>query len=357
VIGLVNPKLELSDDSGFPFVAYSDRSTPYPRILLPGHPKMIAQVIIFAPTVPMKMQFISLSPISLAIEDKFESLNDQGGPPVDDVDIAERAEKQRLAALIEKMRLHTVIRFPLTSKELLLPAIINQVNCASEIDALLQKNIALVRSRSRRTLSVSERVVESATNLWDFAQLGLEFAFQKFIYPVIIELFIYALMVNRVAGEAVILMADWRFRPQGAALKDISATAQQVDLRLQQFCYWPIQYLTLQKGKDDWESITNNHSEYIRFYNSLWLVANDVIMGMAVGSFIIENADSVAQQVDTFLITWTIEGLRSLISWLMVYPAGLKLNTELAVFLGDLFLWVIEYWAGKFEAAGVYYTD
>jgi phosphatidylinositol glycan class Q protein len=30
----------------------------------------------------------------------------------------------------------------------------------------------------------------------------------------------------------------------------------------------------------------------------------------------------------------------------MYWPAGLKLNTELATFLGDLFLWVIDYWAG-----------
>jgi len=34
-----------------------------------------------------------------------------------------------------------------------------------------------------------------------------------------------------------------------------------------------------------------------------------------------------------------------MISWLMYWPAGLKLNNELAQFLGDLFLWVIEYWA------------
>jgi phosphatidylinositol glycan class Q protein len=35
-----------------------------------------------------------------------------------------------------------------------------------------------------------------------------------------------------------------------------------------------------------------------------------------------------------------------MITWLMYWPAGLKLNTELATFLGDLFLWVIDYWAG-----------
>lgn len=37
-----------------------------------------------------------------------------------------------------------------------------------------------------------------------------------------------------------------------------------------------------------------------------------------------------------------------MINWLMGWPAGLKLNNDLAKFLGDLFLWVINYWAGMF---------
>lgn len=29
------------------------------------------------------------------------------------------------------------------------------------------------------------------------------------------------------------------------------------------------------------------------------------------------------------------------------WPAGLKLNNELAAFLGDLFLWVIDHWSSE----------
>lgn len=272
---------------------------------------------------------------------------DPPAPPVDDVDAAERAQKERVAILVEKMRLHTVIRHAPTEKERELPIIINEINCTFEMNALMQKNIGLVRTRARRTLSVSERVFESATDLWGFIRIVLLYVYTNLIYPVVTRVFIFGLVAHRIAGEVIIILADWRLTPQRAALKDISATAQQVDLRLQQFCYWPIQYVKLRERKDDWESVTNNHAEYIRFYNSLWLVANDVIMGIAVGSYIIENADLVATTVDALLGTWSIEGLRRMISWLMVYPAGLKLNTELAVFLGDLFLWVIDYWAGK----------
>lgn len=76
-------------------------------------------------------------------------------------------------------------------------------------------------------------------------------------------------------------------------------------------------------------------------------MANDIIIGIALGSYIIENAYWVAYQINTVLSVWTIAGLRDMIFWLMDWPAGLKLNTELARFLGDLFLWIIDYWAGS----------
>ena len=122
--------------------------------------------------------------------------------------------------------------------------------------------------------------------------------------------------------------------------------AQQFDIRLQQFCYWPLQYVTLRRRRADWDSVTTSHPDYIRFYNSLWLVANDIIIGIAFGSYMIENAPTVASSIDHLLRTYTITGMKQNIIWLMHQPLGLKLNRELAKFLGELFLWVIEYWDG-----------
>ena len=153
------------------------------------------------------------------------------------------------------------------------------------------------------------------------------------------------LICHRAVAEAILQVLDWRLRPEAAALRDISATAQQVDIRLQQFCYWPIQYTTLRKRRDDWSSVTDRHPDYIRFYNSLWLVANDVIIGIALGSYILDHADWVAECINHVLADWTVHGLQRMIVWLTDWPAGLKLNNELASFLGDLFLWVIEYWS------------
>ena len=287
---------------------------------------------------------MSLDPISLAL----------GVPSgIDDKSTVAEHSKSRL---IDKLRLHTVIRQASSQKELLL-LILTQINCSFELAQLLSKNISLIGTRQRRTLSVSERVVESATSIWDYVVDGVWQILTVWVYPLMTRAFIVGLICHRFVAEVVLLVLGWRFRPESVALRDVSATAQQVDIRLQQFCYWPIQYMTLRKRRDEWESVTDSHPDYIRFYNSLWLVANDVIIGIALGSYIIDNADWVAARINGVLTNWTILGLQSRIMWLTDWPAGLKLNNELATFLGDLFLWVIDYWSSMFHLKFCSYID
>ncbi|EOA89771.1 pig-Q [Exserohilum turcicum] len=343
-LGCVNPK-SLPDQPGAePLTVYTDPSSRFPRLHYAADTLTSIQVIVYDRPHPKRMQYLSLKPITLALGDKTRAAEWDG--VFAELEQAEVKERKRKAQLVERLKLHTVIAHPPTQKELALPDIIEQVNCSYELNALLQKNIGMIGRRMKRALSVSERVAESANNLWDYAWMVLHYLFRVWIWPIAAQVFIFGLITHRILGEGVILVLHWQPRgPDYPALKDISATAQQIDIRLQQWCYWPIQYLTLRRRKANWESITNTHPEYIRFYNSLWLVANDVIMGIAVGTFIIENASFVAAQVDTIFSAWSVEGLRRMISWLMGWPGGLKLNTELAAFLGDLFLWVIDYWA------------
>ena len=295
------------------------------------------QMILYQKPSPSKMQYMSLSPIALALGDKERA---------DSYDVEE-------ARLLQKMKLHTVIHHTPTSKETIIPKIIGQINCSEELTELMLKNVHLIGVRQKRGLSVSERVVESATTAWDFVISTLWHVWTIWIFPIVTRVFKIGLICHRFVAEVVLRILEWRPSSESAALKDISATAQQVDIRLQQFCYWPIQYTTLQRKKDDWGSVTDSHPDYIRFYNSLWLVANDVIIGIALGSFIVDNADWVASFLDKILSEWTVSGLRSMIEWLTDWPAGLKLNNELASFLADLVLWVIEYWSRR--SKGYYY--
>ncbi|TVY60875.1 N-acetylglucosaminyl-phosphatidylinositol biosynthetic protein gpi1, partial [Lachnellula suecica] len=308
------------------------------------------QIIVYERPDPTRMQYISLNPISLALGDKAEKANHAPGSVDAEEEKEEKKNRAQTQHLVEKLKLHTVSKHPPSQKELALPRIVNQVNCSGELNQLLQKNISLVGRRSRRSLSVSERVVESATTMRDFAILAIWQVLTLYIYPIIRRGFVIGLVCHRVAAEAFLQILEWRAKPDYAALKDVSATAQQVEIRLQQFCYWPLQYITLRKRKNDWESVTTSHPDYIRFYNSLWLVANDVIIGIALGSYIIDNSAWVAETISEILSLYSIAALRRTIAWLMDWPAGLKLNTELAAFLGDLFLWVIDHWSNCIEA-------
>lgn len=292
---------------------------------------------------PTRMEYMSLYPISLALGDKVTK-EEIWGPSSDKIE-SDEGNDTGSKGLVEKLKLHSVVKHVPSQKEQALPLIINQINCAYEMSQLMHKNSHLIGIRAKRSMSVSERVVESATTLWGFVVLCIAHVFWQWFWPVATRAFVVLLVGHRSVAELVLRLLEWRARPDAAALKDISATAQQVDIRLQQFCYWPIQYVKLRQRKENWESVTTSHPDYIRFYNSLWLVANDVIIGIAMGSYIIDNASWVASQINTVLTGWTVEGLQRTISWLMDWPAGLKLNNELAAFLGDLFLWVIENWA------------
>lgn len=199
------------------------------------------QIIMFDRPLPNRMQHISLNPISLALGDKAEIAIHAPGTVDAEEEREELKNRERTEKLVQKLKLHTVSKHPPSQKELALPRIVNQVNCAWELHQLLQKNISLVGRRSRRSLSVSERVVESATTMRDFVFRAIWQLITLYIYPVLRRCFIIGLLCHRIVAEAFLVVLEWRAKPDYAALKDISATAQQVEIRLQQFCYWPSQ--------------------------------------------------------------------------------------------------------------------
>ncbi|CAK7568468.1 MAG: pig-Q [Sporothrix epigloea] len=404
VLGLANmPESQHTDSSWIRVVTTGPNLCGrVPRVTCPRASNI--QMIFYQRPQPHRMQYISIHPVSLALKDrsdddrrtrgqsdgrngnktaggsggsvkkeklpvsfaegiaKSQSDNRRSSPVAaaaapllaDDIEAEderqERLQKEKKLNLLNKLRLHSVVKRTSSPKERALPRIVNQINWAWELELLLQKNVSRIGTRSKRSLSMSERVVESATTMKDIALRWIWELIMLYVVPVITRIFVLGLVGHRIAAELMLRVLEWRANPRYAALKDVSATAQQLEIRLLQFCYWPMQYVKLRQRGNDWESVTTNHSDYIRFYNSLWLVANDVIIGIAVGSYIIDNAGWVADQISTLLSTYTVDALQSSISWLMGWPAGLKLNTELAAFLGDLFLWVIEYWSSCIEA-------
>lgn len=334
VLGEVNGD-PLPDDRPFSpdyIHAFTYKTSRFPRVWCPPESGVTLQVILFDRPYPRQMEYLSLNPISLVLEDKASSSRFAGSSmskkgdnspekeDEDDVleDKAEREERMKQKELIEKLKLHSVTKRVLSEKEQSLQRIIDQINCSYETKDLIEDNAALLASRrQRRALSVSERVVESAHSAWrTILRMAVETA--KFLWPFITTAFVCIMLFWRCLADIILQLLEWRLRPEYAAFKDISATgnpvssiivymviddstAQQIDIRLQQFCYWPLQYVTLRRRKGDWDSVTTSHPDYIRFYNSLWLVANDIIIGIALGSYIIENATSVAYGIDYYL--------------------------------------------------------
>jgi phosphatidylinositol N-acetylglucosaminyltransferase subunit Q len=357
VLGTLNHPSPTESFDSTKICAFTLPGTPRPYVFCPPHTELAVQIVLFDPPNPTQMQYMSLEPISLALGKNYWPSRDSNYLP-DDVEIQEEKDLQRTAELVAKLRFHTVVRHAPTRKELALPAILRQINCAQEVADLLQKNTPLVGPRRKRSLSVSERVVESAQSLYAFAAWSLWTLFMAYAFPFLLYVFKIAIIGHRVVAEGLLQVLEWplpikkiqlpesrRSASSTIALKDISACCQQVHLRLQQFSYYPTQYSLLRRRKATWSSFPTTNSDYIRFYNSLWLVANDVIIGIALGSFISDNAQATSQLIGVVLNEYTIEGLKQMIRWLMSYPGGLKLNKELADFLGDLFLWVIEYWS------------
>ncbi|KAK9253078.1 N-acetylglucosaminyl transferase component-domain-containing protein [Lipomyces tetrasporus] len=308
--------------------------------------EMSFQVIFFQRPLPRRLQYYSFLPITLELADR-SSFN------ADDED---RQKLKSRRVLVDQMKRHVIFGFPRADEENCINNWINEINLSHELGSLLEKTVSLAVALPSESPSVTDRIILGTKLLFSKAMNLLSFLWSLLVMTVM-WILIGGLMLYRAGSEAVLIIIEWQPKSSVPALKDISATIQQLDLRLQQACYWPIQYITLRNQKSNLFSKTTCHPEYIRFYNSLWLVANDIIIGAAVGAYIIDNRDYIVSFVDFCINEILTTGLRRTIEWLMDWPGGLKLNNELAAFFGELFLWVIEFWGGYLRIFKPYLPD
>ncbi|KAK9387153.1 N-acetylglucosaminyl transferase component-domain-containing protein [Lipomyces mesembrius] len=304
------------------------------------------QVIFYERPLPRRLQYFSFMPITLELADR-SSFN------ADDEDCKKLRSRR---VLVDQMTKDTIFGFPQTDEENCINNWINEINLSHELGTLLEKAVSLAAVLPSESHSLKDRIVIGTKLLFSKTKNLLSFVW-SLLAMAVMWILIGGLMLYRVASEAVLIIIEWQPKSSIPALKDISATIQQLDLRLQQACYWPIQYITLRNQKSNLFLKTTFHPEYIRFYNSLWLVANDIIIGAAVGAYIIENRDYIVSFVDYCINEILTTGLRRTIEWLMDWPGGLKLNNELAAFFGELFLWVIEFWGGYLRIFKPYLPD
>ncbi|KAJ7112892.1 N-acetylglucosaminyl transferase component-domain-containing protein [Mycena epipterygia] len=137
-----------------------------------------------------------------------------------------------------------------------------------------------------------------------------------------------------------------------AYLKDFSSTIQQLDLRAEQAQFLTHEITPLRQH--DLTTVSVYSARYTNFFNLVWLILNDITIGVAFGSFLCENHVVLARMlnhlVDTFLIDW----VRWVLHWLDSWPAGLKLNTELSRFYSHTFSDLISMWGHVLHGGAPY---
>ncbi|RIA98495.1 N-acetylglucosaminyl transferase component-domain-containing protein [Glomus cerebriforme] len=290
-----------------------------------------SEIIFYKQPNPTRLQYISLEPLVLDIQQN-------GGHKVDQDSLTMKNIKKIINTRLHSGKQRTQIND--------MKLILNQINSSFETEtAIITRCRHFTDRRNCHSISVSESMLRSAI----FIKKGFFYPIKyllPFIRPILVQPIIVFLMLVRIFAEMVLWILNLRFPSSmfnGMALKDLSATSQQIDLRLQQACFWPWQYMLLRRR--DWTNTSTTRAQYISFYNSMWLVANDIIIGLTIGSFLVNNNEYVANIIlRDYLDHYTIEKLVLMIDWLMGWPAGLKLNSELDSFLGELFLRLIEIW-------------
>ncbi|KAJ8468751.1 hypothetical protein ONZ45_g17127 [Pleurotus djamor] len=139
-------------------------------------------------------------------------------------------------------------------------------------------------------------------------------------------------------------ICDFGIGDEGLSLKDMSGTAQQVSTRTKQF-----RSLLTRVDDDtlrlkDYMRLERYAGDYVNFFNTVWLVLNDITIGVAVGRFLCDNCAVLGRMLSIGVMEYLVGWLQWALRWLNGWPAGLKLNTELSQFYSDMFIALVGSW-------------
>lgn len=253
------------------------------------------------------------------------------------------------------------------------PILLQGAEAEPQID-FLYKSIARHRRYSEISpvvylsdLSVLERInhcQETRTELGSILSNLNSSPFRKLlIFPSFFKAFLSLLMsiaqwlITRALSLFVTIVALLNSEIYGVVPVEISSLCRQLNLRLKQLSFLPIQFLCYYKG--DVLSSQSRHllllsfpnenhniknSNYINFYNTLWLMLNDMILGGLFYSIWKDNKEFFASQIQSFN-SIAFGELNILISWVgSNHPAGFKLNDDLGRFMEAMLLWTSLSW-------------
>lgn len=313
------------------FQVYTSANLAIPKIIF--EQQQYVQLIYYTSPNAKWMKYLSLSPVRthVAVYDELQGL--------DDASLATREILMKNAIAHGSPNVDWKI-----SRGHNLLNCIGQINCSYELSLLLERNARRVipsleeHKTRKRSLSVglaAHLLRESAAKKAKAQahSLGVVYLFKWVVLALI--------LVVRAGAELILRILNIKIGKY--RMTDISETAQQIDLSLRKLCYIPIQYMNIRRHLKSWPTPERN-LEYIRLSNNTWLIANDTIYGLFFRRVLSDNRDFIISTL--FYLTQGVFGdtYKQLVLWLMSWPAGFKLNNELAAFFGEVFVWIILAW-------------
>ncbi|KAF8152280.1 hypothetical protein B0H34DRAFT_111407 [Crassisporium funariophilum] len=283
-------------------------------------------LVLYTPHAPSSLRFYTLFPPGDAYRKGKENEREQDEwKKVSRYDFTKRGvglEEALNEVVVEQLNAAALLQTLLHPSALLPPSALLLPPSASTpplpqhkpTPALLPKTATLLLTLASR-LSVLFPALEGVADVMD-GLAGVR------VFPFI---FLPAGSLPWVKGTAV---GDGR----GTRLKDISAIAQHLSIRASQTRFFIAHLQNGALNRRDTADVRGYAGRYTEFFNTVWLLLNDLTLGLALGVFLIDNSAPLASYVHyyTELILHTLP-LTSL-KWLDAWPAGLKLNTQLSAF-------------------------
>ncbi|KAG2231861.1 hypothetical protein INT48_006053 [Thamnidium elegans] len=311
-------------------VALDDAYVPVPLSVNVNEKKLgfdTYEVIFYEQPNPKRLQFLALDPLELDITST-------------DMNISKNKKPLTKKQLEEQSNLKKIIDFGHQLNNETEPAsddlgiVLVQINSSYFLEHGVQLLVTHHKRKSATNYAALDRISHWVYSAFDYFVHTIITSPKGFIgyhvKKIVVSLFLSILFI--ILGLAEVTLHALSVRLPKFILNG------QVDLRLQQLFFWPRQYMMLRK--QNWANTAKTRAYYI----SMWLVANDIIIGLAIGSFLMANNAAMADRLHRILHKYTVESLHSMMLWFLESPAGLKLNHELGSFLSELFLWLIRLW-------------
>ena len=159
-------------------------------------------------------------------------------------------------------------------------------------------------------------------------------------------------IIIRIFAEMIILLLSTtcpRYIPLigGLALRELSALAHVLDLRLRTLCHLPFALNNAKRSQTKHEATPLRSKLHFDAYSNLTVILIDIFVGVLVGLilfFFSNRSDFVLTALHRGFNILHMDVLTESTLWLMGVPAGLKLNVKLTEWLGTNVLAVLDIW-------------